>query len=86
MNNDSSPIPADSLPQASTSEQAGHDPISNAAPAVEQRPQQTRAQKRAEAQVKKKYEFVNSLMSNLDVLIYAELCILYYMEYELSPL
>jgi hypothetical protein len=45
-----------------------------------QQNEQSPAQKRAQAQTKKKYEFVNTLMTNLDVLIYAELCILYYME------
>lgn len=31
-------------------------------------------------QTRKKLEFVDNLMRNLDMLIYAELCILYYME------
>lgn len=40
----------------------------------------TPAQKKAQAQTKKKHEFVNNLMNNLDLIIYSELCILYYMD------
>ncbi|KAG9245707.1 hypothetical protein BJ878DRAFT_397084, partial [Calycina marina] len=40
----------------------------------------TRAQKRAQAQTKQKHEFVNYLMIKLDLIIYAELCVLYYMD------
>lgn len=32
------------------------------------------------AQVKKKADYINDIMLNLDVLIYAELCVVYYME------
>lgn len=32
-------------------------------------------------QTKKKVEFLGHILSNLDMLIYAELCCLYYMEY-----
>jgi hypothetical protein len=39
------------------------------------------AQKKVVAQTKKRYEFVNGLMTNLDVLVYVELCVVYYMEY-----
>ncbi|TVY71278.1 DSC E3 ubiquitin ligase complex subunit, partial [Lachnellula suecica] len=38
------------------------------------------AQTRAQVQTRKKLEFVDSLMLNLDVLIYVELSILYYMD------
>ena len=77
MNNDSTPSSAADLPPASTlSADATADP---AVPPSQQN-NQTPAQARAQAQTKKKYEFVNSLMTNLDVMIYAELCILYYME------
>ena len=31
--------------------------------------------------MKKKFEFITSLTNNLDILIYAELSIIYYMEY-----
>jgi hypothetical protein len=79
MNNDSTPSSAADLPAASTSH--GADPAGERATSREQQQNaQTPAQKRAQSQTKKKYEFVNSLMTNLDVLIYAELCILYYME------
>ena len=47
--------------------------------------EQTPAQKRLQAQTKKKHEFVTGLMINLDILIYVELSILYYMEYVPGP-
>lgn len=37
--------------------------------------------RRAKAGIAKKLEFMTHLMSSLDVVIFAELCILYYMEY-----
>jgi hypothetical protein len=40
----------------------------------------TKAEKRAQAQTKKKLGFVTQLTDNLDMIIYVELCILYYME------
>jgi hypothetical protein len=42
----------------------------------------TRAQirKRLATQTKRKAEFIHDIMFNLDLLIYAELCVLYYME------
>ena len=39
------------------------------------------AQKRLQAQVKKKFEFITSLTNHLDILIYAQLSIIYYMEF-----
>ena len=39
---------------------------------------------RTSVQNKKRMEFLDSLMRNLDILIYCEFSILYYMEYELS--
>lgn len=33
------------------------------------------------AQTKRRAEFIHDIMFNLDILIYAELCVLYYMEY-----
>ncbi len=46
---------------------------------------QLRARKRfreiASQQRRKKAEFVDSIMLNLDLLVYVEICILYYMEY-----
>jgi hypothetical protein len=77
MNNDSTPSSAADLPPASTTQEPAGD---TAASREQHQNVQTPAQKRAQAQTKKKYEFVNTLMTNLDVLIYAELCILYYME------
>ncbi|KAH6709626.1 hypothetical protein BKA61DRAFT_454004, partial [Leptodontidium sp. MPI-SDFR-AT-0119] len=44
------------------------------------------AKKRALAQTKKKFEFINNLTLHLDILIYAELCILYYMDCSLFRL
>lgn len=38
--------------------------------------------RRAKAGIAKKLEFMTHLMSSLDVVIFAELCILYYMEYD----
>jgi len=37
--------------------------------------------KRIAAQTKRRAEFIHDIMFNLDILIYAELCVLYYMEY-----
>lgn len=37
--------------------------------------------RRAKAGIAKKLEFMTHLMSSLDVLVFAELCVLYYMEY-----
>lgn len=37
--------------------------------------------RRAKAGIAKKLDFMRHLMSSLDVVIFAELCILYYMEY-----
>jgi hypothetical protein len=47
--------------------------------ALEESPQ-ARLTKRILAQSKRKSEFFHDMMFNLDVLIYAELCILYYAE------
>lgn len=82
MNNDPTPPTAADrdLPPLSSA-----DPVAETSASREQaQDAQTPAQKRAHAQTKKKYEFVNGLMTNLDILIYAELCILYYMEYGAS--
>ena len=76
MNNDSTPTPAANLPTTSETDESA-----NTVESIQRRQhEQTPAQKKAQAQTKKKFEFVNGLMTNLDVLIYAELCILYYME------
>jgi len=87
MNNDSSPSSAANLPPASNSHQPSTDLAGDTVVSQErQENAQTPAQKRAQSQTKKKYEFVNNLMTNLDVLIYAELCILYYMDCSLFRL
>lgn len=39
--------------------------------------------RRAKAGIAKKLEFLTHLMSSLDVVVFAELCVLYYMEYAL---
>ncbi len=40
----------------------------------------TRIRDRVAVQAKRKAEFIHDIMFNLDILIYAELCVLYYME------
>jgi hypothetical protein len=82
MNNDPAPSPAADrdLPSTSNPTSSSPDPVAEPFSARDNAP--TPAQKRAQAQTKKKYEFVNGLMTNLDVLIYAELCVVYYMEYD----
>jgi hypothetical protein len=77
MNNESTPSPPeDGLPRASASEDGGS---SESAPG-QASSARSRTLGRAEAQFTKKQEFINSLMKNLDALVYMELCILYYME------
>lgn len=39
-----------------------------------------RIRERIATQTKRKAEFIHDIMFNLDILIYAELCVLYYME------
>jgi hypothetical protein len=92
MNNDSTPPPAeDALPPASTAENASSstrrnsepEPAPHTAPLTEPDlllPARSRRMKWIEPQLQKKHEFISSLISNLDVLVYMELCILYYME------
>ncbi|TVY49335.1 DSC E3 ubiquitin ligase complex subunit [Lachnellula occidentalis] len=75
MNNDEPLPPTDNL-----------SPIDAAAPPLGQDAKLSPAQKRAREQTRKKLEFVGSLMQNLDVLIYVELCILYYMDCSLFRL
>lgn len=41
--------------------------------------------RRAKAGITKKLEFMTNLMSSLDVLVFAELSVLYYMEYVYAP-
>lgn len=80
MNNDSTPSSAADLPSTSTATDTAAGENATEATSEPTQNAQTPAQKKAQVQTKKKYEFVNTLMTNLDILIYAELCILYYME------
>jgi hypothetical protein len=75
MNNDSTPHPAEDLPPTENTS-----PIDPAPAPTTQNAKLSPAQKRAQLQTRKKLEFIDGLMQNLDVLIYVELCILYYME------
>ena len=76
MQNDSPPA---DLPRTREQTNATSEPVESA---ERRQDEQTPAQKRLQAQTKKKHEFITGLMNNLDILIYVELCILYYMEYE----
>jgi hypothetical protein len=85
MNNDFTPPSAeDALPRAPASENASSSESAQATAAAAEQdqasPAQSRALQRAKAQLEKKHEFISSLMKNLDVLVYMELCVLYYME------
>jgi hypothetical protein len=79
MNNDSTPtdLPTSENPTTSTAEAATDSVESTQTRQDEENP----VQKRAQAQIRKKFDFITSLMNNLDILIYAELSIIYYMEY-----
>ena len=85
MNNDSIPSPAANLPlsegQTSTTENAAE--VTEPAPRAQDA--KTPAQKAALTQAKKRNELLGGMMEQLDMLIYVELCILYYMEYALPP-
>lgn len=96
MNNDppSSDLPSSELLPAldqaadahTTATSTGEDgPSEDASVSTQRGAEPSPAQKRAQAQTKKKYEFVNHLTLNLDILIYAELSILYYMEFVPFP-
>jgi len=80
MNNDSTPtdLPRSENPTATSEAVPGADAVESTRRGQDEH---SPAQKRAQAQMKKKVEFVTSLMNNLDILIYAELSIIYYMEY-----
>lgn len=82
MNNDPTPTPA-ALPTVPESANTTiHPPVDSAAESHRQQQENAPApaQSRATLQMKKKYEFIDNIMNNLDMLIYVELCILYYME------
>ena len=69
MNNESAPAPAAALPDNVESTQTTR-PRNALSP----------AQKRFQAQITKKLDFIDDLIRHSDMLIYMELCILYYME------
>lgn len=89
MNHDSSssdlpssvPLPVPTRAADSTPIDGGQTADAGEAAALSTTVEPSPAKKRAYAQTKKKFEFINHLTLNLDVLIYAELSILYYMEY-----
>ncbi|KAH7416950.1 hypothetical protein BKA64DRAFT_739530 [Cadophora sp. MPI-SDFR-AT-0126] len=95
MNNDS---PSNDLPSSAPATSSSTDPTAGAsesttAGAVDDgtvRSQDVQsespAKRRAVAQTKKKFEFINNLTLHLDILIYAELCIVYYMDCSLFRL
>ncbi|KAG4433540.1 hypothetical protein IFR05_010965 [Cadophora sp. M221] len=79
------PIPGAS--EGTTGAAVVNDPSEAAAALTSQDAQpESPAKKRALAQTKKKFEFINNLTLHLDILIYAELCILYYMDCSLFRL
>ncbi|KAH8815116.1 hypothetical protein F5884DRAFT_771159 [Xylogone sp. PMI_703] len=93
MNNDSTPTPAAAPDLPNPQHDAANSSVpttSNQSLGIEVSQQEesvsitvstpTRAQQRAIAHAKKRYEFITSLMWNLDILIYAELCTVYYLD------
>lgn len=87
MNNDSTPT---DLPRtdtsANTSANASGENVEPAQPPLTRTQDATSpAQKRVLARTKKRHEFVSNLMTNLDILIYVELSIVYYMELATDP-
>lgn len=90
MNNDSTPtdlprtdtnVDANPNSSTSTSANASGDSVEPAQQAQTSRQDATSpAGKRVLVRMKKRLEFVSNLMTNLDILIYAELSIVYYME------
>lgn len=94
MNDD--PTPASSAARLPThddndSDARSHDEGEAQGPSRQQSQRQRRSRngrrrsssrvRRAKAGIAKKLEFMTHLMSSLDVLVFAELCVLYYMEY-----
>ncbi|RDW74066.1 hypothetical protein BP5796_07508 [Coleophoma crateriformis] len=93
MNNDATPVPAADLSEGQNPSASASNGITNSSNGIESAlagdPQgggspsasePTPAQARATSQMKKRYEFINLVMANLDMLIYVELCIIYYMD------
>ncbi|CAG8982651.1 hypothetical protein HYALB_00006049 [Hymenoscyphus albidus] len=77
MNNEPTPTPA-ALPNPNTTAEDSLD----APEAVTPPPQNALSpvQKRFQAQITKKLEFIDGMIKNLDMLIFTEICILYYMD------
>lgn len=80
MNDDSTPTDLPRSENTTSTSEAGREGDS-AESTTRRQDEGSPAQKRAQAQMKKKFEFITSLTNNLDILIYAELSIIYYMEY-----
>lgn len=85
MNDDVSPPPAVNRPAAPRPAAAEDEPTNTGTYATEpefdgEESPEKRIQKRVYAQTKRKAEFVHDIIINLDMIIYAELCILYYLE------
>jgi hypothetical protein len=79
MNNDSTPTPAAVLPSTQNDNTTTN--TTGAAESTARRDDTlSPVQKRFKSQVNKKLEFVDGMMRNLDMLVYVELAILYYME------
>src|SRR5438045_6538737 len=68
MSDDSRPAP----PAANNNGTSSTEPASNS---------QAHIRKKFATQTKRKADFIHDIMFNLDLLIYAEICVLYYMEY-----
>ncbi|KAF4631270.1 hypothetical protein G7Y89_g6866 [Cudoniella acicularis] len=75
MNNDSTPNPAEVLPTADTTNRA--DSIESG---TRTQHALSPAKRKFQAQMVKKLDFIDGLMKNLDILVWVELCILYYMD------
>jgi hypothetical protein len=87
MNNDSIPIEASASTTNPRPNTSNHDPPSDGVAAAAPTPAaiQSPAQERAKSRMKKRSEFLGDLMNKLDMAIYMELCVLYYMEYVYPP-
>lgn len=80
MNNDSTPTDLPRSENPTSTSEAGP-AAASVDSAQRQKGEESPTQKRAQAQMKKRFEFITSLTNNLDIVIYAELSIIYYMEY-----
>lgn len=98
MNNDPTPTsPADADPNSNRRHDENDDADGNNAPssaseeqqngsATNTAPQRPELSQKAKDGLSKKLAFLMHLLLSLDTLIYAELCVLYYMEYVLCIL